>query len=305
MSSKKYDYIVSPPDGRDYTFSAPSDSTASTLPQNYTLSSYKLPINRIEDQGQIGACVAFGVTSAFERLITVMTNDTSFQGSPLFNYTNSRILDADELTEDEGTTLRSGCANLRLTGVCRDVTWPYTLPNFSVTPSKAAYSEARYLAQIVNYYEVVRQLSALKFIIGAYGYYVSIGFMVYPGYESAATNATGDIPDPNLTIEQSIGGHCVNLIGWDDSTQRFTFINQYGSSWGNAGTGTISYSYVLNTALTPEIKLLLPNDNFIAAYNAFIEQEQDSINMMYVWVGITVLLLLIGVLTFSYLRRHR
>lgn len=116
---KKFDYVISPPDGRDYTFAAP---TASALNDNALLSTYRLPINRLEDQGGVGACTAFGITSAFERLVTVMTGDTSFQGSPMFNYTNSRILDADQLTDDNGTTLRSACANLRLSGICRDTT---------------------------------------------------------------------------------------------------------------------------------------------------------------------------------------
>lgn len=279
MPTKKYDYIVSTPDSRDYTFSV---SSASSLPENNKLASYKLPANRTEDQGNIGACTAFGVTSAFERLITALTGDVSFQGSPMFNYTNSRILDAAELTDDDGTTLRSACANLRLNGVCRDTTWSYTMSHFYVTPSKQAYSEARNLAQIVNYYEVNRTLDALKYLIGAYGYYVSIGFLVFPGFELPATNTTGDVPDPDVNLETPLGGHCVNLIGWDDGTQRFTFLNQYGTSWGNGGLGTISYNYVLNTALTPEIKVLLPNDNFISAYNAF--KQTARYNFVYSWL---------------------
>ena len=303
MPVKKFDYIVSPPDSRDYTFSAPvSNGSASELPDNSKLAAYRLPINRIEDQGQVGACTAYGVTSAFERLITVMTGDTSFQGSPMFNYTNSRILDADQLTDDDGTTLRSACSNLRLSGVCRDVTWPYTLANFSVTPSNKAYAEARNLAQLINYYEVNRTLNALKYIIGAYGYYVSIGFLVFPGFETDATNKTGDVPDPDVNTETPLGGHCVNLVGWDDSTQRFTFINQYGTSWGNGGLGTLSYNYVLNTALTPEIKVMLPNDNFISAYNAFKQQRQ--FNAIYAWFSLFLIALLIY-LTFRYLRRKK
>ena len=300
MSLKKFDYLVSPPDSRDLVYRAPPlSSSASALPDNYRLAAYKLPVNRIEDQGQIGACTAYGITSAFERLVTVMTEDESFQGSPMFNYTNSRILDADELTDDDGTTLRSACSNLRLSGICRDVTWPYTPSNFQVTPSPQAYTEARYLAQMVNYYEVIRSLDALKYLIGAYGYYVSIGFMVYPGFETDATNKTGDVPDPNINTETALGGHCVNLFGWDDATKRFSFINQYGSAWGNRGTGTISYNYVLNTALTPEIKVLLPNANFVSAYGAYKQRYWS--NIFYTMMCI----LLIAVLTYFAIRGLR
>lgn len=294
-STQKFDYITSPPDARDYTFSAPP--SASSLNDNVSASVYTLPVNRLENQGSVGACTAFGITSAFERLVTVMTGDTSFQGSPMFNYTNSRILDADELTEDNGTTLRSACANLRLSGICRDTTWPYTVANFYVTPSQQAYAEARELAQVINYYEVNRTLASLKYIIGTFGYYVSIGFVVYPGFETATSYQSGDVPDPDIN-DQPIGGHCINLIGWDDNKQRFTFINQYGPSYGRSGLGTISYDYVLNKDLTPEIKVLLPDQHFISAYTRFAEKNRHHEWLLNIIVIVCVIILIILIVLF-------
>jgi C1A family cysteine protease len=38
-------------------------------------------------------------------------------------------------------------------------------------------------------------------------------------------------------------------MGYDDSEQRFTFVNSWGENWGCKGFGTIEYDYVLNESL--------------------------------------------------------
>lgn len=263
--SKKYDYIASPPDDRDYVYKAPSTIDSISYP-----ATFMLPINRIENQGsQIGACTGMGVSSAFERLVSLSNNDNSYQASPMFNYSNSRILDAETLNVDNGTTLRSACGNLRLLGICRESTWPYLAKNLSRNPSQEAYNEARTLSQAVNYFEVVRSVNAFKYILSQLGYYITIGFTVYPAFESAQVIKTGDVPDPQPNDVQ-IAGHAVNLCGWDDTTGRFIFINSYGTtSWGNNGLGTLSYNYVMNTTYTSEVKLLIPTAEFDDRLDAF------------------------------------
>jgi len=41
-----------------------------------------------------------------------------------------------------------------------------------------------------------------------------------------------------------LGGHALVLVGYNDSTSRFTFRNSWGASWGDAGYGTIPYAYL-------------------------------------------------------------
>ena len=311
--SKKYDYVVSPRDDRDYVLKASQDvaanvSNASMISENYNLGAFKLPVNRMESQGALGSCTGFGVTTAYERLVSVLTKVDSFQASPMFNYSNSRILDAETLDVDEGTTLRSACGNLRLLGICRDTTWPYTFANASVTPSSEAYEEARRLAQTINYFEVRRTLEVLKMIIGGYGYYVTIGFLVYPGFESQAARTTGDVPDPG-TGDSAIGGHCVNLYGWDDTTRRFSFINQYGETYGQKGTGTISYDYILNNALTPEVKVLLPTSDFVNKIDDFMfdasKKKKPDDSLLQIFVVLLIVTLLMAGIVYYYLRSRR
>jgi hypothetical protein len=85
----------------------------------------------------------------------------------------------------------------------------------------------------------------------------------------------------NLTPNQSIwrstpdkpveGGHAMTLVGYDDATQTFKFINSWNASWGDQGYGRMTYDtfkarvdegYIMHMAGDPEIAL--GPDDFIA-----------------------------------------
>ena len=239
---------------------------ASAAIDNTTLAYYKLNVSQVDSQGGIGACTAFAVSTMYEQLM----GSQVIQLSPMFNYSNSRIIDGDNLDEDPGTTLQTACGNLRLAGICRETTWPYTQANFGVRPYNKAYEEASVLASSIDYVSLSRTLSNIKLAIGTYGYLVSIGFIVGSKYESAETISTGDIQMEDPATMTVIGGHALNLCGWDDANQRFIVVNNYGTSYGNGGYGTIPYQYVLSTDLTPEIKTFIPRESFHNQLSDFV-----------------------------------
>jgi len=236
-----------------------------------SLPTYKLSVSEIQDQGNLGACTAQAVSTMFEQLMGTQV----IQLSPMFNYTNSRILDGDDLDSDPGTTLQTACGNLRLAGICRETTWPYTQGNFGQRPSLVAYQEASILASSIDYVSLARTVSNIKVAVGIYGYLVSIGFLVGSNYESAETTATGDIQMEDFSTMTVIGGHALNICGWDDARQRFLIVNSYSASWGNNGYGSIPYDYVMSADLTPEIKTFVPRESFQAQLSQFIAPSPD------------------------------
>jgi C1A family cysteine protease len=262
---------VTQADPRDYVFGE-AQINASAMTTNSSLSLYQLTGLRVESQSVLGSCTSQGSTTSFEDLVYLLTGDLTFQASAMFNYTQSRILDGTELTEDPGTTLRSAFGNMRLAGVCRDTTWAYTRANFSLTPSPEAYEEAAMLARMFTYFEVNRKQSVLKYIIGDLGYTVVIGFVVYPSFTTSAVDESGDIPMPSDT-EIATGsdlGHVLTIVGWDDAKKVYIVMNSYGKDWGNGGGyGTLPYAYFENTDLTPEAKLMLPSEDFVQKYDRF------------------------------------
>ena len=77
---------------------------------------------------------------------------------------------------------------------------------------------------------------------------VVIGVQVYQSFEDTPS---GNVPMPEVA-EELLGGHAILLVGYDDKTQRFTFRNSWGTSWGDAGYGTLPYAYVGDSNLTSD-----------------------------------------------------
>ncbi len=85
------------------------------------------------------------------------------------------------------------------------------------------------------------------------GFPVIFGFTVYTSFESLIVENTGVVPMPKNT-EGILGGHCVVMVGYDDSTQRFICANSWGTGWGINGTGyfSIPYLYLVNPRLAAD-----------------------------------------------------
>ena len=71
--------------------------------------------------------------------------------------------------------------------------------------------------------------------------------LAFPGIESMDAIKTGVVPLPGPN-EQTIGGHALVLVGYQDDQKRFIFRNSWGT-WGDGGYGYIPYEYVLNPML--------------------------------------------------------
>jgi len=52
--------------------------------------------------------------------------------------------------------------------------------------------------------------------------------------------------------EQSIGGHAVVAVGYDDKAKRFTVRNSWGADWGINGYFTMPYDYLLDENLADD-----------------------------------------------------
>lgn len=254
------------PDYRDYTADHPkiqpqleamgvADPGPLKLATTGDLRAYCSPV---EDQGPLGSCTAnatAGLIEYFQR----RAHGKYLEASRLFLYKATR--DLLHWTGDTGAYLRSTMGALALFGVPPEEYWPYDVANFDAEPTAFCYAFAHdYRA--LSYYRLdpagtttTSLLTRIKTNIGS-GLPSVFGFTVYSSIGQAA--ATGQIPYPGPG-EQSIGGHAMLVVGYDDTlkitnTQSNTSSkgallvrNSWGPNWGMQGYGYLPYDYVLNS----------------------------------------------------------
>ena len=210
----------------------------STLPLTFDLrTTFPGSLPPILDQSSIGSCAANELSNAM-RFCLAKEKVHVFQPSRLFIYYFSRLFEGSDINQDTGISISGACGAISKYGACSENNWGYDITKFTVQPHVSGY----------QFLQVPQDLIHIKQALVS-GYPVVIGIQVYDSFESDAVAKTGVVPIPDTTKEQLLGGHCVNLISYDDTTETFTGQNSWSSDWGNKGTFTIPYQYILNPNL--------------------------------------------------------
>ena len=233
--------------------STTSSSSSSSSGLNLLLaSSFTIPnLPTIFNQGSMGACVA----NAAAYTIMVITNK-SYMISRLYLYANCRCIDNTPLNADVGTTVRSACQAMAGYGTCNESVFPYIQNNLLIFPPLNVYKTAS-LFKSFRYTFVGQDANSLKTCLTVYKTPIIFGIMVYSSFMTTTVQKTGIVPMPNTQTETLLGGHCVSLVGYDDSKQTYLCANWWGTTWGNNGFFTLPYQYVLNSSLASDFCLLI------------------------------------------------
>jgi C1A family cysteine protease len=211
----------------------------------------------IEDQLSLGSCTAHagvGLVEYFEK----RAFGRHLDASRLFLYKVTRNL--LNWTGDTGAFLRTTIAAMVLFGVPPEKYWQYLIADFDNEPTGFLYAFAQNY-QTIRYYrydppgttkEVL--LDQIKTNLAA-GLPSMFGFTVYSSINQA--DSSGKIPYPT-TGEQSLGGHAVDAVGYDDNLKikntdtngtetkgALLIRNSWGTGWGDQGYGWLPYEYVL------------------------------------------------------------
>jgi C1A family cysteine protease len=256
---RNYGWIKQSDDERDYKCTL----SVETLPKLVDLRPTCPPVY---DQGQLGSCTANGIGFAvqFEMMkqgINFMVTSTvnffkrlfckakTLVASPipsrLFIYYNERVIEGT-VRQDSGANIRDGIKTLNKQGVCSESIWPYDIGKFKNKPTKNCYTAALQ-DKAVKYAAVNQDLNSMKSVIAA-RYPIVGGFTVYESFESNEVAKSGIVPMPKSN-EQVLGGHCVALVGYDDSKRCFIVRNSWGESWGDKGYCYMLYDYWTNPNL--------------------------------------------------------
>jgi C1A family cysteine protease len=228
-------------------YSIPAHHSAGNLPASVDLSP-ECPA--VYDQGQLGSCTANALAGLFQFLLMKL-GKPSFVPSRLMIYWGERAMEGTKNT-DSGANGDDGMTFLQTKGVCPETTWPYDPARFAEMPPTIAWAQATQhkLASPMTIDNT--QLLEIQSCLAS-GYPIAFGFVAYPELESAQVAQSGVLPMPGL-FEQTIGGHEVLMVGYDNATGYFKIRNSWGPGWGQNGYFLMPYAYATNPNLASDFR---------------------------------------------------
>ena len=216
-----------------------SKATPPKLPTTFTIP----VLAPILDQGNLGDCVC----NSASYIVNVQTSG-KVNLSRIMLYDLCRINDNTPLNQDDGTTVRTAANSLLKYGYCLESVYPYNISTFSVLPPLNVFKQMNLFKQFL-YFFVNQDINSIKNTLINMKTPITFGIMVYDSFMTTQVATTGIVPMPDTTKEQLQGGHCVTMVGYDDTKQAFYCANSWGTSWGKKGYFYLPYQYVTNTNL--------------------------------------------------------
>ena len=161
--------------------------------------------------------------------------------SVMYGYVRSRQLEG---TYNDDPTI--GCWPITALRIDRgwgnpgEERWPYNGSAESWPPKEPADIDKYAKESRIFAYQRVRSVGECKeamFRLKAGGILVSVDIT-----KSWFNAINGEIPLPK-TEDEIIAGHGILMIGYDDHTKKFRFVNSWGVGWGDRGYGYLPYEY--------------------------------------------------------------
>lgn len=243
-------YRVSAPDIRDYVYEP------SGLPLR-TQVDLREWAGLIEDQAHLGSCSGNAAVSAYELQVKRLYPNYWTDLSRLFVYYNARIYEGT-VDEDSGATIRNTMKGLAKYGVCKESLWPYNIDRYAIVPSGEAYSEALH-RQIIEY----SRLTSIEHILDAINtnYPVVSGVLIYESFLDLDSN--NSVMAKNGPTDYIVGGHAINIVGYNMETRQFLVENSFGSDWGIGGYCVMPFEYAEQNLLENWIFIIPDQAKFL------------------------------------------
>lgn len=201
----------------------------------------------VYDQGQLGSCTGNGWAAAVE-FLRMKQKLPDYTPSRLFIYYNERVDDGD-VPQDAGAAISDGADVVHRLGCPDEKLWPYDITKFADQPPPDVFTDAKNHL-VLQVQQVSQDLTSMKEVL-ADSLPIVVGFVVYESFESDEVTKTGIVPLPGHH-EKKLGGHCVVLVGYDDSQRMFIARNSWGTGWGQQGYFMMPYTYMTNARLSSD-----------------------------------------------------
>lgn len=189
-------------------------------------------VTPITDQLSCGSCVAFGAVATVESTLRVQRNDpdlaVNLSEAHLF-FCHARARGRNCGT---GWWPQEAFDDFKSKGVADEGCYPYNLSNTDCSGLCSNWAER--VVKITGYQARTSQPAQIKEWVSTKGP-VSACFVVYQDFFSYRSGIYR-----HVTGAQA-GGHCVTIIGYNDSLGYWICKNSWGAGWGNQGFFWIAY----------------------------------------------------------------
>jgi len=209
----------------------------------------------VDDQGRYGSCTAHAMRYAWS-LMNYYANVRAPAPSRAYWYAMSRQRLGDNLINDYGSTNAATVWALANKGQLPESQYPYTAQNITRVPpaatiTAAAAGKRTLVSPRGAFMFSVNKTTTQNALISALAAKrcIVLGIAVYSSFQSHKVLTSGIIPLPDTRTEKFLGGHAICISGYNTATQRFSFRNSWGTTYGVLGTFTIPFAYITNTSL--------------------------------------------------------
>jgi len=213
----------------------------------------------IKNQGAIGSCTAFSVTSIFEYILK-SNKQKETDLSEAFLFYNARKKAGNENDYLKGSVISYAIESLVEDGICTEEKWRYKTDGsdeelrtfYSTEPSTEAKDDAL-LRKVKKAVNVKLSLNDIKSALED-GYPVEVSVNLYDSFNGQ--NSLGIISLPtaeeieNAKKLEKNSAHAMVLCGFSDEEKLFIVRNSWGKEWGDKGYCYMPYSYITNPELT-------------------------------------------------------
>jgi len=185
----------------------------------------------IRDQGGWGSCVAFGTVATME----AVTRYTRRAPTLPVDYSEAQLYYC--WGRNAGATCASGWMPDQALNACQSqgITFEDYYPYTAGDQACAVNADwPNKLAKVASWQNITGNVATMKQYISTYGA-IDACFVVYQDFFSYRSGVYR-----HVTGGQA-GGHCVSLIGYDDSQGCWIAKNSWGPGWGDGGFVKIAY----------------------------------------------------------------
>jgi len=201
----------------------------------------------VRNQGTLGACSSFGVTSLFD-FVRRKKKLVNWLPSPLFTYYATRkAVNQEKL--DNGAVIRDALKSSVRDGVAKETIWPYDVSKFTDEPPQEVWDNAE-KHQTLEYLTLDDRDKNSYLGCLHDGYPFVFGIKLYSSFTSSLETVFGGyVRVPKRETEKLLGGHCMLAVGYlkkDDGSEFIIAQNSWDRGWGDKGFCYIPMEYFMS-----------------------------------------------------------